>query len=172
MQSTWYVHTNQFLELVHYTLNFTQYVFEQEFTESVCKKEVIALGHVCTWPDWHQGVSSLYGSELAINHVFCAGQNDTSRLNNAWKSTFLDSNSWSEVRDTVQFHLLMMKHNLFPDIERVGNFQQLRELCRKFRRRLSMDLKGRSLEELKTNDEYAFYFFSQTLKIACRTFLN
>ncbi|ETO24929.1 hypothetical protein RFI_12228 [Reticulomyxa filosa] len=174
MQSTWYVHRNKFLELVHWALNFTEYVHQNEFTETVCAKEVLAHGHHCNWPDWHQGVSSLYGSELAINHVFCGNKSSKVHLTNDWKSFFLDSIESNEIRNTVQFHMLQMKHSLLEMLEGFWNLQEIKHFCANYRRRrrqLLPDIKGKTLEDLQSNEEYALYFFRSGIKTACSTLL-
>jgi len=84
-QSTWYIQSDKFLELITLTVDIVQKLLENEFSREICmtlQKENNGKKR-CAWPDWHRGVASLYASELALNHVF-------EDLNAQWKSRLLD----------------------------------------------------------------------------------
>jgi len=56
--ATWYGPRAIVLKLAELATNLTVYILENEFTSGHGK-----------WPSWYRGVASMYGSELALNHL-------------------------------------------------------------------------------------------------------
>lgn len=115
MQSTFYIHKSKFRQFVSVVLRATRTLHDKAFTKEVCK-EINQLDiskklhpkekgdNFCKWAYWHQGVSSLYGTRVAVDHV----------LENVTVTTSLDAMSSElsryDVTTTVQAHLLSLKH--------------------------------------------------------------
>lgn len=81
--ATWYGLCKNIIDIAELTMKITGSILEKDFLES----------HG-SWPNWYRGVSSMYGSELAINHLINKnglivsfkfdGMSDSSSL---WKET-------------------------------------------------------------------------------------
>ena len=113
MQSTFYVHKSKFRQFVAVLLNATKILHEKAFTKEVCdeiKNLTIAQQlhpgetNFCRWSFWHHGVSSLYGTRVAVDHV----------LENVTVSKSLDAMvsvlDRLDISTTIQSHLLELKH--------------------------------------------------------------
>jgi len=74
MQSTWYVESKYVLPLVNLTMFLAWHFLENEFTSDICielgkAKDCFEKDGESAWPDWHRGITSLYISNLAVNHI-------------------------------------------------------------------------------------------------------
>ncbi|CAH1774146.1 unnamed protein product [Owenia fusiformis] len=70
--STWYGRPKQFLIAAKLTLNISRYLYENEFKPNLSGLEVIFTEGTDSngkWPMWWRPVSTMYGSELALNHL-------------------------------------------------------------------------------------------------------
>lgn len=80
MQSTFYVSKASFAQFVQNLIGATRTFHDQAFTSEICAnltkileaaspigtlREVVQ----CKWPEWHRGVSSLYGTRVAASRV-------------------------------------------------------------------------------------------------------
>jgi len=68
MQSTFYVSSSKIVPFSKMLVNLTEHFYNNEFHADMCK-EVESEGGTCAWSDWHIGVSSLYATDLAANHI-------------------------------------------------------------------------------------------------------
>jgi len=114
MQSTFYIHKSKFRKFASVLLNATKTLYEKAFTKDVCGEiDQLSIakelhpeekGRFCRWAYWHQGVSSLYGTRIAVDHV----------LKNVTVTKSLDALAGSldrqEVSTTIQAHLIQLKH--------------------------------------------------------------
>lgn len=127
MQSTFYVHKSKFRQFTSVLLNATKILHEKAFTKDVCD-EITNLTiaqelhpgetNFCRWSFWHYGVSSLYGTRVAVDHV----------LENVTVSKSLDAMvsamDRQDISTTIQAHLLELKHVIENTLER-----NLTDLC-------------------------------------------
>ncbi|CAH1776773.1 unnamed protein product, partial [Owenia fusiformis] len=68
--SSWYAEPGIFLKTVKLALDLSVHVYNHEFNKSLPGLEGIFHQSVeGKWPEWWRGVSTMYGSELAINHL-------------------------------------------------------------------------------------------------------
>lgn len=113
MQSTFYLRASKVLEFSKMLNNLTTHFFMHEFQPSKCE-EVRRAGKKCEWPDWHIGVSSLYATNLAANHLLgeprVFGEH---RFEKAQLSPKLDCDEGDVLaRKVAQCHFCITKHSL------------------------------------------------------------
>lgn len=125
MQSTFYIHKSKFREFVSVLLLATRTLFEKAFTNETCTEisqleitksfypnETADGINFCRWADWHQGVSSLYGTRVAVDHV----------LDNVTVTTSLDAMSTNldryNISTTIQAHLIQLKRIIIYTLDR------------------------------------------------------
>ncbi|KAL7537730.1 hypothetical protein ACHAWF_005886 [Thalassiosira exigua] len=131
MQSTFYVRADLVPKFASTLLNATRALYEKAFDLGLCKQlerlefvqEYKRSYHMaegkyppvgpkktwlCMWPFWHKGVSSLYGTRMAVDYV----------LENVTVTNALDALSTHlsfedrPVRDVVQSHVLGLKSSV------------------------------------------------------------
>eukprot|EP01084_Bolivina_argentea_P052146 95813_1 len=149
MQSTWYVKSLSFVQLATLVVNSTLYLYENEFTKAVCQNIINSKfkdpynntlsGFIekCGWPHWHKGVASLYGQNIAINHIFYNDFIQYKKLYNIsvdeWKSKALDvlvDYNWGyRISDTLQIHIINQKRSLTENINRIKSVENIRTFC-------------------------------------------
>ena len=140
--------TERFEEIAEMAINMTEYLYLNEFTPEICEElqrneapkikayyekinEELGISKkvkdikICDWPYWHQPAASMYGPNIAVNHLlFEEGiNNDT---NDEWVSVRLDAPTWSlyqPLHEAVHVHLVTKKHDYFKGIED-GNIQK------------------------------------------------
>eukprot|EP01084_Bolivina_argentea_P146977 257226_1 len=176
MQSTWYVQSNKFLDIAKYAINLTIHFYRNEFSDKICINiKKYTNGEIeCKWADWYQPVSSLYGSNLAINHVLyddIISYKDKYNIDvNEWKTIKLDC--WNDnqlIIDTVQLHVVIYKHDILKRIALLRDMQQLSNLCSNYQ-----PIKLRQfqpIEEAVTAFEYASRIVGHSLRDVCATIM-
>eukprot|EP01084_Bolivina_argentea_P079524 144245_1 len=191
MQSSWYVQSTRFLQLAQYTVNLTLYLFNNEFTAEKCK-EIDDLHYKtkhndtaqCGWADWHQGVSSLYGQNLAINHVF---YNDILEFNKSygigvdqWQNIGMDAEPLYSyrIRDILQMHLIESKGYILKQIAEINSLNELKSLCQSKEQNPNNNRFGgidfmdnKPVSTARHGKEYASRIIMHSLKESCSMFM-
>ena len=115
------------------------------------------------------GVSSLYGSNLAINHVLYDTMIEyKTKYNidiNEWKTKKLDCWSDQPIQETVQLHVVIGKHTILKDISEIRTTQKLSDLCSDYEK-----IQLRSFEPIETATlafEYASRIVGHSLRDVC-----
>ncbi|CAF1147356.1 unnamed protein product [Adineta ricciae] len=70
--STWYGPPYIAQRIANFTLDAMLHLYIYEFTKAEHEQKVGTI----LWPDWHYGVLSMYGTHLAVNHLFVSDKFD------------------------------------------------------------------------------------------------
>lgn len=123
-----YVSAAKIGEFSSLLVNLTNHFWKNEFTPAKCE-EVVKEGGQCQWPQWHNGVASLYATDLAANHLLGNQQFQSSQV-----TTKLDHGSTNGLKDTMsmdevaQIHLLGVKHEIGVDSSMVAFCDQAKKV--------------------------------------------
>jgi hypothetical protein len=145
--STWYSTPSQFRIASYLTLVAIVYLSNEEFSETE-RQGKLGVQH---WPDWHYGVVSLYGQNLAMNHLISSGRINITKLEN-----LLDYPTTNEelVHQKVHLHVFHSASVFSKFAFKGGKYNNITlpinntHLIQYYCLNIALDSKKKSLEEL------------------------
>ena len=117
--ATWYGNSEDIIDLGKLSYEITMYIYKNEF-----------LHYHPGWDDWFIGVSSMYGSEIAANHLFGKNKLEKTELLDNYSHSSEDINSVLHVhcwQNNIFYSKLQNRNGEYKDRKPISNSNKINE---------------------------------------------